>query len=437
MSESSALGTGTAGVTESGTADAPSAPETADGTPPSGSSRRWIVAGVVIAVLGIAAVPAWRHTADRRAKQLLAECEDAQAASDWKALQQHSADWLWWQPENGQAIVYRALAAEQLGDARAASDFLNSLPDDSEFAIAGLSSRVDILLSRLNEVSEAEATCRRMLKINPATGRAQQRLIYIYSLTQRVSDLRTQAFDAIRNGCEPPETYPYLFISEALDFENGLNTTTRWLLGEPDNEDVLVAQAIYAHRSRKRDDQARMLIRRSDGRTTQFEKACEDFPSNLALLAHRIQFHIENAEWEPAGALLSSAPSEALEDGRFWRFKAQIHENQGELNEAKTAVEKALELNPLSWRTRMLYSAVLRQTSDLEEVKAQSELALKGKELERELLALDDARGWVQSPLAHRMVLHGEACGDKFIAEALASRLASGAPSQSIQNMPR
>nr|ADI22077.1 hypothetical protein [uncultured myxobacterium HF0200_08J13] len=369
-----------------------------------GKVTRWVCSVTVLFVV-IAAVPCWNRMRDSAVAQCLLDCRAAQQDGDWQVLQEAADRWLWWQSRHGQALVFRALASEQTGQLEEAVRFLERIPDDDEFMLAGRTAQIDILLLQLNRPSQAEVACQRILNIDPAATPAQLRLIHIYSTTLQHEKLREVIRGAIASRAEPKEAWPVLFQLDQLLPSSGYATVTRWKIEEPELESLIVAQAIYANEQRR--------ANRQEPRE-HLAQAVARFPENRDLLAYRIEVALIDYEVELAASLLETAPESALQDPRFWRFKASVHEDRDEIELAVSAVNKSLELYPLGWRSQKILAGLLRRRGDQDNATRLSRQSTEGKHIEDALNSLLESKDWLTVPdLPGQMVKFARLSGDR------------------------
>ena len=145
------------------------------------------------------------------------------------------------------------------------------------------------------------------------------------------------------------------------------------------------------------------------------------YPQNQEILAFDLDYAIYDGDEERVLRLLKDCPKAAEQDPRFWRCRGWYLAAQGLHAEAERALRKSLELHPPSWRTWLMLASVLRQLQHAEAGKA-AEIALVGKELERDLFELPTARA-LDNDLGIRIQAYLRQTGPKFASEALARRL--------------
>ncbi|MFH1922430.1 MAG: hypothetical protein ABIP48_21420, partial [Planctomycetota bacterium] len=125
---------------------------------------------------------------------------------------------------------------------------------------------------------------------------------------------------------------------------------------------------------------------------------------------------------EKVSQLLSQAPPDAVGDSRFWRYKGWLHAAGGELGEAESSYRKALELNCYDPESQHHLAGVLRRLEKFDEVKIFEELAREGKQLQREILQLENVLA-APPELMRRMAQYAKKCGDDLMADKLFQRL--------------
>jgi tetratricopeptide (TPR) repeat protein len=397
----------------------------ASGTAPAsrhGRGRLLLILGTLAAVVLLAWQPVSTMLHSRRVEQLRQKSKACQALEEWEQLANISTEWLSLEPGNVDAILKLALSQEKTGNIEAAAATLATVPDDDDRVLDALALQIDMYLSQLNRPSLAEAACLRLIRINSLAGRGYQRLIYYYSMTLQRAKLSKIIDDAIAAGCEPPEAYTYRLLLTALSFTDGQQTCARWLTGEPDNEAVLVAHAWHQARG-----SSSAAISESapdvekDGRSKAMNELLKTHPGNLEVLAFHVEEFLHEGDWSSAAKILGQARQDAENDSRFWRYKATILESQKQYENATAAARKAVELNAVDWRCHHQLAALLRLTTEPDQAGRESEIALAGKELEREMLQLPSARAWTPE-LPVRALEYLKICGELNLEKSLENR---------------
>ena len=379
----------------------------------------WSCVGVVLLIAG-GAWPAYNWFKGSREKSFQANCTRVADAKDWKQLEQLSIQWLAWDKNNGYAWLFLAEASQQQGDFERTAECLSRLLDQDPKCVPALLERADLLFRKLNLPLEAVATCERVLKIDPLSAKAFERLIYFYSLTLQRRQLVQLIRQSVEVRREPPQAYVFVVLAGVVKFSNGLTTIDRWLEKNPDNEAFLVARASYA--AIEKSSQATEQKEDTSGNTSLMEQCFVRFPRNLEVLAFEIEKNTDAGNVERVAELLLDLPDGADLDSRFWRFSGWLHAARNELDEAEKAYREAIQANVYDWRARHALANVLRQLGRTGEFEIAAGLALKGKKLERELLELPRA-SQVSGELLARVAEYAGECGDRQIADGIHRRL--------------
>jgi tetratricopeptide (TPR) repeat protein len=336
--------------------------------------------------------PGYQWSVQRWIAHLKHKCFVATSTEDWPHLEDAARSWLRWAPEDGAAWLFAAEAARGRGDFERTAACLGEIPDSAPECVQALALRGDLLMSELHRPFDAERNWQRMLKIDRSAALPQQRLIYLYAITQQRAALLLQIQDAIAAHTEPREAYTYYCLADRLLFSNGLVMTSTWLEANPDNEVLEVARAIYSARGNSSRTLSMFRIgSAAPGDQSLIDEMLEKHPQNLEVLAHHLTRAISDGDMHRVEALLRQIPPDADSDSRFWRFRGWYHAARNQLTEAEAACRQALRLYPLDWRVRLELTSILRRMGRTEEVAEASELALAGKELERRLLEQPNA----------------------------------------------
>lgn len=402
----------------------------AENPTPAQRPGNWLVRNPGRAFGGIAAVVAllvggswgWnRHLAARYSDG----CQQAKREQRWDALADMAGHWAQLQPQNEIPWLYLAEAAEAHGNYQAVADSLGKLPGRGPRTIQGLLFRADVLFRQLSKPLEAEATCQRILQIDPAVQEAHEQLLFFYAATLQRRKLAEQARSAIRHDCDTAETYVYLLSADWINLANSLEYNDLWLKSNPESELFLVAHALGrsrflgvgeadaladAEQSPETDSPAR----------TELENCFARFPHNLELLSLFLERSVTREDVDEATRLLAQAPPAAIEDNRFWRYKGWVHFVRAEMPAAREAFEKALQINPFDWQTQHLFASVQRSQGEPQQVRRLEKLAQEGKELRRIIAELPDVRSASSGDLL-RMAAYAHGCGEPAVAHSLES----------------
>lgn len=371
----------------------------------------------------------WVGCKSYRVRSLQSQCMAAKSAKDWKTLQTQALAWAWWEPERALPWVCAAMGAQQQGDLTQAAEYLRQIPDTDPQAAESLLALADFQFHELNKPFDAEATCQRILRINPAEGEAHRRLIFFYGMTLQRQKMARQAREAIEHHCDIPDTYVHLIGADWLTFSNAYELNGLWLKNDPANELLLVARALHYVGSAALDEAASERQDESGvTKTALHEKVLTDylarFPRNLELLGYFLKKACLSGNVERATELLAQAPPEAVDDNRFWRFKGWVHAAQQQYPLAEAAYRHALLLNPYDWRSQHELADVMRKLKRYDEVEVFQAQALEGKELRQAIVRLPNVTD-IPTPLLQRIAAYAQTCGETMVAESLSERIAT------------
>jgi tetratricopeptide (TPR) repeat protein len=380
---------------------------------------RFLVLAAALTVAAAGTMPAFRWWKGRRTEQYRVACQAAMHQESWDRLRAASSQWLEWDESSDDARIFLAEASVQLSDTETAVELLGSVDDSYHGALQALALQGDFLFSDLNRPNEAVEAWKRMLEINPHADLARQRLIYFYAMTLEREKMIKHIRRAMELGCEPPEAYGYLVLAYEVMFSDGLRVTNQWLEAEPDDPAFNVANAIYLARFSPENTvniYGMSLIVAGD--ETLVNDCLEKYPSNLEVLAFHIDKAIVAGDRQRVLELLTQSPPEAERDVRFWRYRGWYLAALDRFSEAEEALRTGLELHPFDWRTRLVLAGVLRQLDRPQEAAEAARVADFGKELDRELLQLPDARAAFNAEISPKMEEYLRLCGDPMVLRA-------------------
>lgn len=396
--------------------------------PPRSHKRRLLILLVLLVTLGGAAPFVNQYVRGSRIESLSTECRDAEKREDWPTLKAAASALQMLQPHKALPLIYLAEAEVEQGNVEAAAEFLQRLPDDDPLTPPSLLELSGILFGPLNRAKDAAEVLERILRIDPLQCEARRRIVYYYAFTLQRRKMAEHARAAIRDGCDAPETYIYLFAQDWLSFSNAHEENTRWLSGYPNDELFLVARTLYRVVSRGLDEtdepeKAGVFDQKGDAvHRKLLAEYLAKFPQNLELLAYHLKDASTLGEADRVQALLEQAPPESADDYRFWRYLGWLHNYQDDPEEAEKCYLRAIEINPLDHVSRHQLAAVYRKSNRAEEVKALEELVREGNALRKEILQLPSVRS-PGNELLERMANFAANCGDQAVAEKLRSRL--------------
>jgi tetratricopeptide (TPR) repeat protein len=362
------------------------------GTPPKRRLRVWRGVGLCgIVLLIVAAVPSYRWWKQRRTTQFKAGCVEATAEKHWERLGLIAARWSEWDPTSSDAHVYLAEAHFQAGRLEEAAESLARVSDDYHGVVSALILRGEILYGDLHRPYEAEENWRRILRIDPQSTHAHQRLISFYALSLQRRRMIEQIRESLRRRCEPPEAYAYLILANALGFTEGVVHVRSWRSSYPDDETLEVAEALYMA---DRPENPNVLDAYEEshfkpGDQSAIDACLEKYPRNIEVLAFHIERQIFFGRTEQVVRLLQSAPAEAMQDSRFWRYRGWLLQQAEDHEQAVEALETSIEIDRFSWRSRWELASLLRLLGRLAEAEQVQDVAIKGKDLQEELYRTD------------------------------------------------
>ena len=349
------------------------------------------------------------------------DCDRAMSEQDWTSLAAVAGTWAKWEPAEADAWLYLGEACSQLSDHAAAVDALSHIPDESEKAHPALLIASDLQFGPLNQPLNAVATLNRLLKINPRSTTARQRLIYFYAVTLQRQEMLNAIRDALEYQSEPPESYVYLVIADHLSFSNGVAETDKWMKSAPDAEVFQVARVLQlVDRIENADSPAPENLRKSA--FAELDKLTKLYPENLALYRYQMEAAARDQDLAKMEQLMQSEPLEAETDSVICRHKGWYYLRTGEIEKAEHAVRTSLELFPLDWHAWNELSSVFRRLGKLDEAEATAKIALEGKELRKELVQLPNARRLSASQL-QRIGKYAESAGDDTVSDLVSFRL--------------
>jgi tetratricopeptide (TPR) repeat protein len=345
--------------------------------------------GILAILLGVVPGIRWWH--QRRTEQFKAGCVAATQGESWERLGLIADRWLQWDPDADDAHVYMAESLFQAGRLEDAAESLARVSNQYHGAVAALVFRGEILYGDLHLPYEAEATWQRILEIDPQNTHAYQRLISFYALSLQRGRMIQQIRECLRRRCEPPEAYAYLLLANALGFTEGVVHVRNWRKHRPDDEILEVAEAIYdaKYPFRPAIVDAFEASDFAPGDQSAINACLQKYPHNIEVLAYHIERQIFYGDTAEVVRLLKSAPAEAMQDSRFWRYRGWLLLQSKDYEKAIEALTRSLEIDRFSWRSRWEMAAVLRQVGKTNAAAELQKLATEGKALQDRLYHTD------------------------------------------------
>lgn len=401
-------------------------PATTSGNPSRRRARvrkaAWLLAvGLLIA----AAIPGYNWWKERRTGQYKAGCVAATTDKQWERLGLIASKWAQWDPDSDDARIYLAESEFQAGRLEEAAELLGQVSNDYHGALSALTICGEIQFGDLHRPYDAEQTWKRILEIDSGNTHAHQRLILFYALSMQRTKMTEQIRESMRRRCEPPEAYAYLIVANALGFTEGLIQVRNWRSSRPDDEILEVAEAVYQAKYAENPNIAETYEESHffAGDQSAIDACLQKYPRNIEVLAFHIEKQIYFDRREEVIDLLKSAPAEAMQDSRFWRFRAWLFQQAEDDEEAVAALKKSIELDPFGWRSRWELASLLRLNGNTQEAEEVQKLALRGKTLQDELYRTDGrALTW---GLVEEMRDYISQVGDPEVLGALDSRIRS------------
>lgn len=355
-------------------------------------------------------------------------CQEALVALNWEQLRSEATEWTLVDEESAEAWTFLARAQERLGDYEGAVESLRRVPKTSPEASTAQLAIVELSFGSLNKPQFGAEMCEEILKQDPESVTARQRLIFFLVMTRQRARMIDQIRTAMKLRTESKDSYIYLFFADYLPFTNAAELNRQWLAGTPDSELFEVGRAVYlaetldAGVSLDNREGALAAEEALAEKETRMKELLEKYPHNIELLAYHLNQARLVGDLNRAVELMSMAPLESESDNRFWRIKGWIHSLRGENEEAESSYRKAIELHPLDWGTRTLLAQLMQQQQQLQEASQLRQIVKQANELRREIEVLPSAD---QIPISsiRKLIDYATACGDQLYAESLNRRL--------------
>ncbi len=361
------------------------------------------------------------HTNRELALQNLLEA--SYEAEDWKQVESRARNLVDLYPQSAKGWLCLADAHREHGDEEQAAECLVRVPESDSRAIKALELASEIYFTGLNRPLDGISVCRDIIRISRRNAHARRRLIFFYALTLQRAELVRIVRESVSLRCEPPEAYVYLMLSDHLSFTNGYQLNTKWMQSDVESELFLVARAIQMSNSLSTLDDPDI---ESDEERQERHKLMEDYfrqyPQNPAILRYFVRKEVIAENVSAVGELLAKVPAEAADDPVLWRYRGWYHFATDDIDLARNAYQRSLELHPLDWQSWHGLAATTRKAGSLAEAARFQAIAVTGKELRKDLMQIEDARS-VDPSLLARTASYARQCSDDQIADALDARL--------------
>lgn len=393
--------------------------------PPSSPRRRWIVRSIVcFLVAGVVIFGGqygYRKRQEWQTKEFTQQCRKLRDQGDWQQLATVSKKWQERDPTSADAILFRAEAAQGQDELNEAADLLAQIPESSPKRVPALMARASLLLGPINRPLEGIQSCHLALKTNPRVYLAHQRLIFYYAITLQNEQLLAQIRQSLELGCEPVDAYSYLIMVDDITLTNGFEVNNRWLQGDINQEEFLVARTIHMwHQLRLEAFPNAETVEKIKLAESLLADYRQRFPKNAAVIAFHIEKAMVNGDLDQIESLLSEYPSHS--DSRYWRYRGWWLAAYDKIDESEAAYRESLKLFPLSWMSRHELADVLRRKQRFPEVAELERIVIKGKNLREKIMKLSDVQKLDPEILCDFRDYALE-CGDQLTATSLNRRL--------------
>ena len=388
---------------------------------------RFLVVGLTLALAALGVQYVLRPATDLDREQFIERSEQAIDRGNWGGLEAIAREWAELDPGNPQPWDYAAQAAMQLGSPELAADYLKeALPNGGVDIYQKLGF---IQMEFLNDPLGTKATCDQTIAKFPDDSQTHERLLFYYTMTCQRNEVVEEAVRAIGEGCDTLATYAYLVSAKWMTFTNGYETNLKWLQAAPEEELFEVAAVLQLPSYPRLDELAREVVEPgSEPRPLEYAASRvrtlrDKYPENVQLLAIETRDLCRAGDVRAVGERLAKIGEDSLLDNRFWRFKGWFHNARQEYLPARQAYEKAIELNPFDWATRVELATLLRTTEGIEASKEVQKLADTGKQL---MFAIQDCPNLhllEPASIYDDLIAYFQDCGQEDLANGLTLRL--------------
>lgn len=405
--------------------------------------RPWLRIVLAAAIVIAFVVIGLQYWETGRAYSLKEACFAAREARDWQEAERLAKEWSVYETGLADPLIIAAEAAMQQGNFTAAGVYLDALPDDDPKTIPALLQRVDLMFGQLSLPHEAVRTIDRIFALDPANCDARMRLTFYYAITLQRMKTAEITRRTIEAGCDLPETYVYLMGADWLTLSNTESVNSRWLKANPGTERYAIAVIRGEIANRGLEDSLNDEAAAQEGSTSDLAQSrearlrelFEQYPENLEALAYFLQKAQTAGDVEEVTRLLATAPEAALDDNRFWRFKAWVHGARNELEEADAAYLQARELFPFDAMAMHEQAVIQRKLGNDDEAARLADLADRGRTLRRTILVQPSVQATPSETLLEIADYIGD-CGAEDIANRLRERVASVPPGIGVGPQP-
>jgi tetratricopeptide (TPR) repeat protein len=382
------------------------------------------VAFLSLSLIAGGAYPGWRiwqrHSFEK-------QCQFARAQQDWRTERNIAERWIQVDPENGRPWWLAAEAAQNLEDLPSLAKYLAGVPDDDPNVLLAWAEKANLEWTALNQPLQAVKTTERALAVDPQLVNLHSRLISFYALSlQRAPMMKAIRF-AIQHNAEPREAYAYILMADALTFVNGEGVNGRWLAAEPGELRFKIGVAVHIAMNYEQNtpqlklEHAAAMDREA---ARQLDLFLEKRPHDIVLLTYLMHRAQKSADVERCGELLAQVEDADADDHMVWVFRAWYLRNIGDLAQAETSIQQALQLHPMSAAAHHEYAEILRRRKRPEsEINLHQSMAAEATEI-RSLVWHEESVDKVSAEVFDRIARYAATCGDQLVADALKGRIA-------------
>ncbi len=355
----------------------------------------------------------------QRLEAVKVQCGELAVQQEWEQLESAASEWVELDESSADAWLNLAEAYQQQGFLTDCVESLLRIPINDPKAPQAMLFAAEMQLNEAGQPSEGLATLRALRKLAPRAEPVRKHLISIYAMTLQRQKMIDEIYDAFRYHAEPPEAYVYLMLANHLSFTNGVQLNTRWLTAEPESELFSIARAVQLVDTLKnlQTTSPETELQRKAGEE-ELDLLLNKYPNNLALLHYKIESAILDEDIEQVGRLLTRIPETEAQDSLSLRYAGWHFMKTQRPREAEDAYRQSISLMPMDWHAWHELASALRNQGKLEDAEAAAKVAIVGKELRKDCLALPDA-GQPPAQLLDRILEYAAQCGADHVASSL------------------
>ncbi|MFN9720710.1 MAG: hypothetical protein ACK58L_18585 [Planctomycetota bacterium] len=382
------------------------------------------IAGAIAISLGLWGYVSYSH--NRQIAVFHDQCPSAAAANDWRRLKKLSSAWLELDSANPTARFWMGEALQNLGDYPAASDFFQQIPLNEPRGVDAAIRLMHIQFFIEHKPSLAMQTADRLLEFDKALPEPIQLRVYFFAMTFQREKLLREIQTAIQCRADLPEHYVHLMILEDLSFRDGKDVVRKWVEHDTDPTHVL-ADSLFVHTILSERDAAVVSSEKSGSTDlTSIRHRCSDQlkerKTSPIVLEVAIRLELEAGNQNRVAELLEMVPALALEDPVFWLHRGKYCLDANNIADARSSLDKAIQLYPLAWRARGYLATVERLEGHLESGAALQTLAAEGSRIAGACLQLKTSRE-IRRPLLREIYNFASSCQANDVARAILRRI--------------